>query len=1138
VATNGIEFGILGPLEVRIEGRPARVGGARQRALLAFLLLSANRIVSRDRLVEELFRDAPVAGTDHALRVQVSRLRKALGPSREPRLLTSPPGYLLRVEPGELDLHLFEQLVAEGRSAVEQDDPERAAQRLREAESLWRGRPLADLEFEPFAIVEADRLEDLRLAAAEERIEVELALGRHAVLVPELEARVAENPLRERLRGQLMLALYRCGRQADALDVYRAGRSLLSEQLALEPSRSLRELEQAILRQEPALELAKQDSAAVATKRRVTPEPQVAIPHAQPDPPTTPRRGRRPFVLVGGLAVGVLLAAVAAVVQLTRGSAAPNAVANSVGMIDTDGTAVRAVIRIGGQPSGIAVGAGAVWVTDTADDLLFRIDPAHQSAERIPVGNGPTGVAVGDGQIWVVNQLDRTVSEINPLALKQVATIDIGGGGSAIASAARSVWVANTADDTISRIDPTAHDVVATIPLGADIPQGIAVDNDRVWVTSSTGRLLLLDPATNRVTQAFPIGNDPQGVAVGSGSVWVANATEGTITRFDPRTGRIAKIPVGSSPSGVTYGAGSVWVANGLDGTISRIDPRTNVTRLIRVGSRPSSVAVGAKKLWLTVLASPASHRGGTLRIAGGASAFTQMTSIDPAVFDGVGQWMMLSLTNDGLVTYRRVGGVSGGMLVPDLAIALPVARDGGRAYTFQLRSGIVYSNGEPVKASDFRRAIERTFELGNGFPVSFYTGILGARSCLHGSKRCVLGRGIVADNTAGTVTFHLAAPDPDFLYKLAFAMAGAVPQKTPGRDIGRTPLPATGPYMTESFAASRSWVLVRNPRFHEWSADAQPDGFPDRIVMSMHASQSRAVREVERGSTDVLLSPSFNHIAELATHYASRLHTDPLGATFSFAMNTRVPPFDKPAVRRALNYAIDRNRIVRLTGGQFAAQPTCQIIPPSLPGYRPYCPYTVDENPAGSSTAPDLAAAEHLVRASHTRGMKVTVLVPHPDATTPTTEIGAAIVSVLNRLGYRASLEVLDTITPGPLGDSRARAQIGWFTWFTDFPAPSDSIRPLLSCRSFAPGDPGNLNFSEFCDPKIDTQIRRAEELQTSNAGAAGDAWSRVDRRLVDQAPWVPLYNPRTLTVLSQRVGNYQYHPFWRVLLDQLWIR
>src|SRR5262249_61875253 len=195
----------------------------------------------------------------------------------------------------------------------------------------------------------------------------------------------------------------------------------------------------------------------------------------------------------------------------------------------------------------------------------------------------------------------------------------------------------------------------------------IAVGKEGVWVTSSTGELLLIDPGSNRVTFAYPIGNGAEGVAVGAGRVWVANATDGTVSRFDPGTAGVHKIPVGSSPSGVPYGADAVWVANSLDGTITRIDPSTSAMRLVRVGNEPTALAIVGKSVWATVRPSPASHRGGTLRVLRAPPFAPLGDSADPASFRGDPvQWQMLSLTKDGLVAYRRIGGLAGdwGVLV------------------------------------------------------------------------------------------------------------------------------------------------------------------------------------------------------------------------------------------------------------------------------------------------------------------------------------------------------------------------------------------------------------------------------------------------------------------------------------------
>jgi DNA-binding SARP family transcriptional activator/tetratricopeptide (TPR) repeat protein len=252
----GWEFAILGPLEVRRGGTLVHVGGPRQRALLALLLCRANRVVSRDELIEELLAGRPPGSAGRMLQVQVSRLRQALADGDgEPRVLARPPGYVLRVEPGELDLHAFEQRVAAGRDALARGDPGRAAALLAEAESLWRGRPLADLEFESFARVEIQRLDADRLAAVEDRIEAQLALGQHPAICPELGQLVAEHPLRERLCGQLMVALYRSGRQAEALAVFHDTRQVLDAELGIEPGAGLRRVHERVLAADPGLDL-------------------------------------------------------------------------------------------------------------------------------------------------------------------------------------------------------------------------------------------------------------------------------------------------------------------------------------------------------------------------------------------------------------------------------------------------------------------------------------------------------------------------------------------------------------------------------------------------------------------------------------------------------------------------------------------------------------------------------------------------------------------------------------------------------------------------------------------------------------------------------------------------------------------
>ena len=243
-----MDFRILGPLEAVADGRVVALKRAKQRALLAILLLHANEPVASDRLIEDLWAGRPPATAAKVLQTYVSQLRKALG---NDVIVTGPAGYELRVEPDGLDLHRFERLVTEARGA----EPPAAAQSLREALALWRGPPLAEFAYEPWAQGEIGRLEELHLAALQDRIDADLALGRAGELVGELERLVAEHPLAERLRGQLMLALYRSGRQAEALEAYRSARETLVEPLGIEPGSALRRLERAILDQDPELDL-------------------------------------------------------------------------------------------------------------------------------------------------------------------------------------------------------------------------------------------------------------------------------------------------------------------------------------------------------------------------------------------------------------------------------------------------------------------------------------------------------------------------------------------------------------------------------------------------------------------------------------------------------------------------------------------------------------------------------------------------------------------------------------------------------------------------------------------------------------------------------------------------------------------
>ncbi len=425
----------------------------------------------------------------------------------------------------------------------------------------------------------------------------------------------------------------------------------------------------------------------------------------------------------------------------------------------------------------------------------------------------------------------------------------------------------------------------------------------------------------------------------------------------------MAVVPVGDGPDAIAAGAGGVWVANEFGRSVARIDPTTDtVTRVIAVGNGPRGLAIAGGLLWVSAVDSGASHRGGTLTVL----QHGQFGSSDPVAPWSLAVLLTLHMTNDGLTSYEQVGGTDGARLVADLAISLPTPTDGGLAYTFRLRPGIRYSNGQPVRPEDFRRAIERNLVLGPGAPsiagtnYTYYEGVVGGAECLQRPAHCDLSRGIVTDDKANTVTFHLVKPDPEFLARLAVWSAVAVPPRTPNQNIGTHPLPATGPYEIARITP-RQVTLVRNPYFHEWSHSAQPDGYPDRIVWRTGASPAAAVTAVEHAKADFTLDPPpADRLGEVRTRFASQLHVNPNDVTILMGLNTRVTPFNEVRVRRALNYAIDRARLASLLGQE--SHPTCQLLPPYIPGYQRYCPYTLNPNPAGTWSAPDLAKARALI--------------------------------------------------------------------------------------------------------------------------------------------------------------------------------
>jgi peptide/nickel transport system substrate-binding protein len=336
---------------------------------------------------------------------------------------------------------------------------------------------------------------------------------------------------------------------------------------------------------------------------------------------------------------------------------------------------------------------------------------------------------------------------------------------------------------------------------------------------------------------------------------------------------------------------------------------------------------------------------------------------------------------------------------------------------------------------------------------------------------------------------------------------------------------------MWKTYAPTKQIVLVRNPHFKEWSAEAQPSGNPDQIVQKFGLTPEAQVTAVENNNADWMFDqPPADRLGELSTKYADRVHVNPLTSTWYMAMNVNVPPFNNLKVRQAINFAADRNALVKIYGGPKLAQPTCQVLPPNFPGYVQYCPYT--KNPSAKWSAPDLAKAKQLVDQSGTKGMTVKVNTTTNDVDKG---LGLYFVSLLNQLGYKAQLQALSPAIQYPyIQNSKNKVQLAFSDWYQDYPAASDFLQILLGCGSFHPNSNASPNIAQFCNKAIQQQMDHAGQVGITNPDGANKIWAQADHKITDQAPWVAMFNPKYIDVLSSRVTGYQFSPQWYFLLAQ----
>jgi DNA-binding SARP family transcriptional activator/ABC-type branched-subunit amino acid transport system substrate-binding protein len=594
-AGSGWEFGILGPLTVRAgSGDEVDLGGSQQRALLALLLLRRGEAISADRLVEDLWKSPP-PGAAKTLQVYVSRLRAVLG---DGLVVRRGPGYVLELDASALDAARFERLLDHSRRLLAAGDPRAALATLDDALGLWRGPALSEFEYEDWAQPERRRLEELRLLALEERVETRLALGEQDRLVPELDALVAAHPLRERLRAQAMLALYRAGRQADALEFYRDGRRRLVEELGVEPGPELQELQRQILAHAPEL-------GHVARAR-----------------PLVGARSARRLVAVGFLLL--LGAAAAATVELTRGGS-PAVGANAVASLDPVSGAAHSQVLLPSPATDIAIGGGSVWALSGDTGTITELDARRgRLLATFAAGVRAVDVTYGGGKLWLLasgtgppHAAPATIAEIDPQSRAIVDTIPLPQvaqtapffyghlpGAHLLAWGAGSLWAIGP-DGSVYRLDPGRGRIVATVPKLSG--QGIAAAGNVVWVRldqSGPTTFERIDPATDRTgkpLQTAAIGlNAPASFALGDGALWVPDPYAGLLYRVAPGSPPLVRAAqVGVGVTSVAFAGSSVWAGDEVHDTLTRVDATADrVLRVIRVPS-PQSLAATPAGIWV-----------------------------------------------------------------------------------------------------------------------------------------------------------------------------------------------------------------------------------------------------------------------------------------------------------------------------------------------------------------------------------------------------------------------------------------------------------------------------------------------------------------------------------------------------------
>jgi DNA-binding SARP family transcriptional activator/ABC-type oligopeptide transport system substrate-binding subunit len=1130
-----LEFRVLGPLQVLVEGHLLPLGGAKQRATLAILLLGRNRVVSREQLIDGLWGASPPPTAGPTLETYVSRLRRVLREDgHAARLVTQPPGYRLRVESDELDLERFETLLQRARTAEADHDAEAASNNLREALTLFRGAPLEDLARAPFARQEIARLDELQLGALEERVDADLALDRHAELIGELESLAARHPFRERLWAQLMLALYRSGRQGEALNAFDRVRRILAEELGLEPGQTLKHLHRQILQQDPSLERAG-PSAPVVAEAPTPPRAAGRIPHLRPF------RSRPRAIALVGILLAVTLGAVFIPRIFRRGGIETTDSRPGTALIDlASGKEIGSIplSRLGNSAYPIYAG-GHFWVNEFSPAAYVEIDPrTGRTLRQLPAPPLPVDVGGGGGEtltpfavqgntLWAGSGDDLVKMDIDLRRVRDRFQLDdyVGGGSGfaeGVAVGGGSVWVSrDVGGGQIVRLDPATGAVQHRFD-GMTAYLQLAYGDGSLWAADERG-IERIDAETNRVTPVSGI-RGIKFVVAGGGFGWTSDERKGVVYKVD-QTGHLAETyTTGLGAGFMTYTDGVLWVSNHDEGTVTGIDAVTGKQTTFRFSHPVETIVAGDGVLLVHLPTGPTAEKfidsipGTVGKFLADAGELGQ--GDEPALNTNPGAIQIGYATCALLLNYPDKPGPEGWQLRPEVAASMPAVSPDGRTYTFTVRPGYKFSppSNQPVTAETFRYSIERALSpkltkhslspAQNAPGPRFVDDIEGEKAFRRGRAEHISGLRASGD----TLSITLTKPSPDFLERLALPFFCPVPTSTPfvggwpaqgesAYGAGGGHIVSAGPYYVANYSNEEHVILKRNSNYH----GPRPHAL-DAIAILEGAGGSIALDWTEHRGWDGLTNLSDPLLglggavdrrwgAESAAAAAGdqRYFLTPLPRTRFVAFNASRALFADPRVRRAAALALDRSALAAAWG----EVPTDQILSPALPPYRGRDLYPL---------RPSVAKARALMH-----GRRGRALMPVAPGCDECSEVAHVVKTDLAAIGIKVEIRGID-----PVEVAQSAAKFDMIDAETGIPYP-DSASFLAHMFDQIP--------SEWVPGGVQARVEGVAGLSGDLRQAA--AASLADRLATKEVPVAAYGTPQTSQFIGPRIGCRVFSPF-----------